>query len=224
MNGAERETSDATCIAESRLDPQRFAVVFERHAGVIHRFLSRRVESAAVDDMLSETFVAAFRTRAGYDATYPDARPWLFGIAVNVVRHHRRSEGRRLVMVGRVTRDVAADHARSNVASHGTADGAAGGAAGGAADVAAAVVGVDELERVHRALARLDDRYREVLMLFAGPGFSYEEISRALQIPVGTVRSRLSRGRVQLRELLAASGQYPGSDRDSDSEEEEAIT
>jgi len=187
------EVSDATCMMESLADPPRFAVVFERHAREIHRFLARRVESSAVDDLLSETFVVAFRTRAGYDSTYPDSRPWLFGIAVNVIRHHRRSEGRRLVMMDRVAKDAVRQHE--------------GGAA--VVDVASDVVGADELGRLHRALSQLEEKYRDVLTLFTGPGLSYEEISRALQIPIGTVRSRMSRGRLQLRELLRASGQYP---------------
>ncbi|HXQ61739.1 MAG TPA: RNA polymerase sigma factor [Acidimicrobiales bacterium] len=185
--------SDAVCISESLTEPQRFAVIFERHAEAIHRFLTRRVEAPAVDDILSETFVVAFRTRSGYDTAHPDARPWLFGIAVNVVRHHRRSEGRRLVMVGRVERDAALVHAEGPSAD----------------EVASDVVGADEVGQMMMALSRLDDRYRDVLMLFAGPGLSYEEISRALQIPVGTVRSRLWRGRARLRELLGVPGQYP---------------
>lgn len=54
----------------------------------------------------------------------------------------------------------------------------------------------------------MDDRYSEVLMLVAGPGLTYEEVARALDIPIGTVRSRMSRGRAQLRELVGLSGQY----------------
>jgi len=201
---------DAVCIAESLTEPQRFAILFERHAAAIHRFLTRRVEASVVDDILSETFVVAFRTRSGYDTGHPDARPWLFGIAVNVVRHHRRSETRRLVMVGRVAHDAARVHAERPSAD----------------EVASDVVVADEMGQIGEALSRLDDRYRDVLMLFAGPGLSYEEISRALQIPVGTVRSRLWRGRAQLRELLGVSGQYPGNDASVESRpiEEEHIT
>jgi DNA-directed RNA polymerase specialized sigma24 family protein len=54
----------------------------------------------------------------------------------------------------------------------------------------------------------VDDRFVDVLMLIAGPALTYEEIARALDIPVGTVRSRASRGRAQLRELLGLTGQY----------------
>ena len=64
------------------------------------------------------------------------------------------------------------------------------------------------LHRVACALARLDDRYRDVLLLAASSDLTYEEIARALGVPVGTVRSRLARGRHRLRELLTLGGQY----------------
>ena len=60
--------------------------------------------------------------------------------------------------------------------------------------------------------SEMDERYRDVLLLMAGPGLTYQEMSQALGIPVGTVRSRISRGRGQLRELLGLSGQYEGRD------------
>jgi RNA polymerase sigma-70 factor (ECF subfamily) len=65
-----------------------------------------------------------------------------------------------------------------------------------------------QTELIAHALDQIEDVYLDVLLLVAGPGFSYEEISIALGIPVGTVRSRLSRARRQLRELLGGSGQY----------------
>jgi RNA polymerase sigma-70 factor, ECF subfamily len=66
------------------------------------------------------------------------------------------------------------------------------------------------MQRVHHALAILDDRHREVLVLSTGLGLSYEDIARALGIRIGTVRSRLSRARTRLRELLEIDGQYTG--------------
>jgi RNA polymerase sigma-70 factor (ECF subfamily) len=111
-------------------------------------------------------------------------------------------------MVGRVTRDVARDHARDAAYD----------------DVALDVVGAEGVGQISAALACLDEKYRDVLTLFAGPGLSYDEISRALQIPIGTVRSRMSRGRLQLRELLDPSGQYRDMDEsDGKPIEEERI-
>jgi RNA polymerase sigma-70 factor (ECF subfamily) len=79
-------------------------------------------------------------------------------------------------------------------------------------EVESEVIGNDEIERIQAALAQMDERYRDVLLLMAGPSLTYQEMSQALGIPVGTVRSRVSRGRSQLRELLGLSGQY--EDRD----------
>ncbi len=184
--------SDAEHIEASLQDPRRFAVLFERHAAPVHRFLARRAAAGTVDDLLSETFVAAFRTRQNYDLTYGDARPWFFGIAVNVVRHHHRSESRRTAMVGRVMQRATPEHTVPDVAD----------------DALAHVESENRVEGMAAALRAIDPRYLDVLLLVSGPQLSYEEIARALEIPVGTVRSRLSRGRAQLRELLQESGQY----------------
>jgi RNA polymerase sigma-70 factor (ECF subfamily) len=184
--------SDAEQIEASLQDPGRFAVLFERHAAPVHRFLARRAAPGTVDDLLSETFVTAFRTRQNYDLTYGDARPWLFGIAVNVVRHHHRSEARRTAMVGRVMQRATPEHTMPDAAD----------------DALAHVESESRVEGIAAALRTIDPRYLDVLMLVSGPQLSYEEIARALEIPVGTVRSRLSRGRAQLRELLQESGQY----------------
>ena len=48
------------------------------------------------EDLASETFVVAFARRSSYDQSRDDARPWLYGIAVNLLREHRRAEERRL--------------------------------------------------------------------------------------------------------------------------------
>jgi RNA polymerase sigma factor (sigma-70 family) len=188
--------SDASWINASLSDPQRFTIIFERHAVGLHRYLARRVERSAVDDLLAEIFVVAFRTRRAYKGAYPDARPWLFGIATNVVHHHRRSEGRRLTMVRRVTQGAARDEGGSDVAD----------------DVVARHELADQFALVRTVLAQMEDKYLDVLTLSTGPQLSYDEISRALGIPVGTVRSRLSRAKTQLRELLQASGAHPDHD------------
>ncbi len=185
--GASR--TDADLVTASLHDPQRFALLFDRHARAVHRYVASRARPGDVDDVVSETFLTAFRTRARYDRTYDDARPWLLGIATNVLRHHRRSEGRR------VTRLRAGAHAPETELDL-------------AESVAAAVDVAAETDRVARALARLDDRYRDILLLAAGADLTYDEIARALGVPIGTVRSRLARGRRRLRELLDAGAQH----------------
>jgi RNA polymerase sigma-70 factor, ECF subfamily len=179
--------ADADLVAASLEHPERFGVLFDRHAVAVHRYVAYRVTPADVDDVVAETFVTAFRTRTRYDQAFQDARPWLLGIATNILRQHRRSEVRRLARLRAAarTRDPEPDPADT---------------------VAAAVDQAAKSDRVARALARLDEHHQEVLVLAAGPGLTYEEMARALGIPVGTVRSRIARGRRLLRELLEADG------------------
>src|SRR5580704_648771 len=180
--------TDADLVAASLQYPERFGVLFDRHGLAVHRYVAYRARASDVDDVVAETFVTAFRTRTRYDQAFQNARPWLLGIATNVLRQHRRSEGRRLSRLRAAARASEPDPDPAET-------------------VAAAVDQAAQNDRVARALARLDERQQEVLVLAAGPGLTYEEIARALGVPVGTVRSRIARGRRQLRELLEAGGQ-----------------
>ena len=96
--------SDAQIIAASRVEPLVFAAVFDRHYDAVHRYLARRVGSDLADDLAAETFTTAFDVRRRYDTARPDARPWLFGIATNLLRHHHRGEARRLRAYARLDR------------------------------------------------------------------------------------------------------------------------
>src|SRR3954468_3411577 len=93
--------TDGELMAPSLDEPEAFAVLFDRHADAVHRYLGRRVGQLA-DDLLSETFLVAFRRRAAYRAVHLEVRPWLFGIATNVVRGHVRAEQRRYRALARV--------------------------------------------------------------------------------------------------------------------------
>jgi RNA polymerase sigma-70 factor (ECF subfamily) len=88
-----------------------FGAIFERHFVPIHRYLNRRVGLDLAEDLASETFVVAFHRRAGYDWGREGARPWLFGIATNLMRRYRRTERRRLAAYTRIGVDslVASD-------------------------------------------------------------------------------------------------------------------
>src|SRR5882757_9105072 len=88
------EGDDAAVIARSRTEPERFAVVFDRHAPAIHRYLARRLGADTADDLLGETFLTAFRRRASFDTAYANALPWLYGIATRLVAQHRREAAR----------------------------------------------------------------------------------------------------------------------------------
>src|SRR5882757_477329 len=86
---------DASIIGDSVGRPDRFAAIFDRHAPHIQRYLARRLGQQIADDLVAETFLVAFRRRARYDLGRTDARPWLYGIATNLIGQHRRDEVRR---------------------------------------------------------------------------------------------------------------------------------
>ncbi|MFG2004056.1 RNA polymerase sigma factor [Spirillospora sp. NPDC048911] len=99
--GAE-EVSDDAAISASITDPERFAEIFHRHWEEIHRYVYRRLGPADAEDVSAEVFTVAFRSRARYDLTRTDARPWLYGIATNLIGQHRRAERRRHQVLAQV--------------------------------------------------------------------------------------------------------------------------
>ncbi|MEV7803606.1 sigma factor [Microbispora sp. NPDC088329] len=93
---------DAAVIERSWDEPERFGAVFDAHYAEIHRYASRRLGRHAADDVSAETFALAFRQRRRYDLSRRSARPWLYGIATNLISRHRRDEVRLLQAVGRL--------------------------------------------------------------------------------------------------------------------------
>jgi len=178
------DPSDGAVIGASLTEPSRFALVFDRHAPAIHRYLARRLGAQAADDLVGETFLTAFGVRARFDRDRPDARPWLYGIATNVTNRHTRAEAREF-------RLRQALHPEPH--DPGPAD-----------RVAAGVTARAEVVGVGDALRALSPGDRDVLLLFAWEQLGYEEIAAALAIPVGTVRSRLNRARRKVRAAFGA--------------------
>ena len=82
-------STDSEILARSRTTPSAFAELFERHSAPIAAFVRRRVGAEAAEDVLSETFLVAFRRRADFDSSWDSARPWLLGIASRVLKKHR---------------------------------------------------------------------------------------------------------------------------------------
>lgn len=175
--------TDAELVTRSLVDPEQFAGLFDRHAVAVHRYLGRRVGDLA-DDLLSETFLVAFRRRADYRPERLDVRPWLIGIATNLVHGHARAERRRY-------RALARSAAEPEVADDGDRDGRLD---------AQAMRGP-----LAAALAGLTAPDRDVLLLVAWGDLSYGEVAAVLDVPVGTVRSRLHRARRQTRAALATT-------------------
>jgi RNA polymerase sigma-70 factor (ECF subfamily) len=167
--------SDADCIARSLSEPRAFEAIFERHFDAIHRYLHRRVGREIADELAAETFVAAFERRASCRAI-DSALPWLYGIATNLLRRRFRAERRQLRAYAR----------------HGVDPGVVYEDEGRAADA-----------RLASALAAMRPRERDALLLYALCDLSYDEIAVALDVPIGTVRTRLHRARRTAQRVLA---------------------
>ncbi len=97
------EGSDGAVIAESLETPGAFGVIFDRHGSTLLRFLARRVDPAEAEDLLGEVFRIAFERRSAFEQDRDSARPWLYGIAANLVAKHHRGEARRLRAMARVS-------------------------------------------------------------------------------------------------------------------------
>ncbi|MEV3926921.1 RNA polymerase sigma factor [Actinomadura coerulea] len=177
-----RNLSDAEVIRHSLTDPESFAVLFERYGRQIHRYAARRLGAQAAEDIVAETFFAAFRQRASYDLAQPVARPWLYGIGTNLIARHRRAEERMYRALQRTGLDPLPEPLAEAVVRR----------------VDAQV----EDRRLAGVIAALHRRDRDVLLLFAWAELGYEEVAAALDIPVGTVRSRLNRARRKIRGVL----------------------
>jgi len=178
--------SDAELVTASARDPEAFTELFARHWDSLYRFCQKRAGSAG-EDIAAEAFRVAFDRRKRYDARYTDARPWLFGIATNLLRDHfrsARSEERKLGL-----------SAALDGPSRGDAD-------------------PDGLERqelgpdLASALDGIPAADRDALLLLAWADFDYEQIAAALDIPVGTVRSRIHRARQRVRAYLDTSDDH----------------
>ncbi|KAB2344127.1 RNA polymerase sigma factor [Actinomadura rudentiformis] len=177
--------ADSAVIHRSLADPERFAEIFDTYFDEIHRYAVSRVGLAAAEDVVSETFLAAFRKRARYDPERGAVRTWLYGIATNLVGKHRRAEGQTLRALGRQGVERPAEGHEDRVLGQ----------------VSAAQVRPE----LARAIGRLSDGERDVLLLMALAGLRHEEIAAALEIPYGTVGSRLYRARQKLREVLGGT-------------------
>ncbi len=193
MGGALDTISDIDALAASVEDPEKFDVVFVRHFPAIHRYLYRRVGADLANDLAAQTFEIAFRRRTSFDPDRAEVGAWLYGISANLLRNHRRTERRQLVAFAKTGVDPIAPDA------FGPADARAD-----------ATIAMRALARV---LGDLRDDDRDALLLFAWASLSYEQIAIALDVPVGTVRSRIARARRQLRELVPGYGQEPGMDK-----------
>jgi RNA polymerase sigma factor (sigma-70 family) len=183
---------DGEVIGRSLGEPEAFGLIYDRHAPALLRFLGRRAGARIADGLVGELFRIAFERRKTFDVSRASALPWLYGIGANVLLKHRRAEARRLRASARML------------------------AAGEVTDRRASAAALDArvlFPRVADAIEGLPDGEREALLLFAWEELSYERVAEALELPIGTVRSRLNRARGRLRELLEPKGKGRGRTR-----------
>jgi len=184
----EVETDGALIERSVRGRPDAFVEVARRHEVAVHGFLARRAGPQVAADLLGEVWVRAFAGRGGYDPAYPDARPWLFGIARNVLRSHWRA---------------------GRAAEHPAATGDPAGTGYPVAedpwdDVIDRLDGPVRSRALRSAIRALPSAERDVLLLVAWEQLTPAQAATALGVPPGTARSRLHRARAALRLALAA--------------------
>jgi RNA polymerase sigma factor (sigma-70 family) len=178
---------DAAVIRRSRDEPEHFAVLFRRYAPQVQRYVRRRIGVDAADDVVAETFLAAFGQRDRYDLERENARPWLYGIATHLIGRYRRSEIQQYRVLARTGRDLVTEPFTDRVEAAVSAEG--------------------NRRQLAAALARLPAAYRDTLLLVVWGDLSYAEAAAALGVPTGTVRSRMNRARKRLRRSLARAGE-----------------
>lgn len=182
--------TDAQIVAASLVDPDEFGVVFGRYFAVIHCYVSRRLGQPRADDLAAEVFRIAFTTRSRFDPALGDVRPWLYGIANNVVRQSLR-DGQR------------AESAWSRLKP-----------AVSLSDEAALVERVDAqlaAATLQQALAELHPADREALVLHVVEHLTHAEVASAMGTPIGTVKSRIARARNHLHTTLTTAAATEGA-------------
>ena len=183
------DLSDRVLWQQARAgDGAAFGVLFERHAGRIYNYCFRRTgDWALAEDLTSTTFLLAWRSQGHAPLRAESALPLLYGIATNVLRNDRRSTKRRRAAFARlpVERSEEPDIAEES---------------------ATRLDDQGAMRELLRLFTRLPRREQDVVAICDWSGLSYEDAALALDIPIGTVRSRLARGRRRLRELTTATG------------------
>ena len=148
-------------------DPAVFVELFWRHGSAVHAYLTRRAGRQDADDLLSEVWLRAFKGRASRRG--PDALPWLYGIARNVLRAHWRQTMRPPIPAGPADSQDPWPDTDSRLDA------------------------VAQRESIQRVLAILSEDEREVLLLVVWEQLTPAEVAVVLGLPQGTARSRLHR-------------------------------
>lgn len=160
-------------------DEHAFGELFDRHARAVYNYCFRRTADWSVaEDLTSVVFLETWRRRDQVRMSGDSLLPWLYGVATNVLRNHRRSLRRHRDALARLPLPATPDETE---------------------DAAARVDAERRMREVLESIRSLPRRDQEVLVLCVWEGLGYAEAAEALGVPVGTVRSRLARARERLR-------------------------
>jgi RNA polymerase sigma factor (sigma-70 family) len=171
-------------------DGAAYGELYERHADSIYRYLFRRVADwADAEDLTAVVFLEAYRGRRSVKLSDGSLLPWLYGIATNLLRTRRRTAARHRRALARLE---LATTTRPPVA-----------------DVDARLAAQIEARQVLENIRRLPRAQRDVVALCLYQGVSYQDAAVALQLPVGTIRSRLARARASLERAQQGSSSTP---------------
>lgn len=190
-HGPVSQGTDSDLWAAARKgDPEAYGTLYERHVHAIYNYLFRRLADwSEAEDLTAIVFLEAFRRRNQVTLTDGKVLPWLYGVATNVLRNRRRSQWYHRETLRR----LAQHHVGPSVNR----------------DAAERLEAEEEMRALLRRLRALPRKQQDVVALCLWSGLTYEEAAEALGVPVGTVRSRLSRAR-------AALGELPGTARHED--------
>jgi len=164
---------------------ERFEQLYLDSETKLFRYLARRVGPTLAEDLTAEAFAIAWQRFPDYDPTRAAFSTWVFGIALNLLRRHSRTEISQLGRYSRTGTDPALPSDETAIVDRLTADAF--------------------WPKVAAELADMDEMDRDVLTLYAWAEMSYSAIAETLEVPVGTVRSRMSRARDRLVDRVGST-------------------
>jgi RNA polymerase sigma factor (sigma-70 family) len=178
-------------------DSRSFEELFERHARKVYNYCFRcTADWTAAEDLTSSVFLEAWKKRdqLRLSTASESLLPWLLGVATNLIRNR----GRRIERFGRAMKELWVRQPRRENE-----------------DTEPATRAVDEerMAMLLRAIKRLPRVEQEALALYAWADLTYGEIAEALEVPIGTVRSRLARARKHLSLDVIPKAEYPAATR-----------
>ncbi len=181
MGGQQQEMAASASVSPNAKPALDVTHLYQEHAAFIGRVLLRLLgDGTHVDDLLQETFIVAFQKRETFDSSRAAASSWLYGIASNLCKHHRRGAGRFSILRGA----LAKENSEPPLAPDGELE------------------REQEIALVQRLVQKLPFKQREVFVLFEIEELGGKEIADMLEIPIGTVWTRLHDARRRFRESL----------------------